>query len=123
LSRRWVSFAQQPVEVGVAGGFRSQNEELGNLVRVQAADGFFELGEVGGGGLDEEQELGRGFDLPLPAVDRGEAGDDVDACGESLVDEGAGDVFGFVARAGGGHDQASFGGGYHSYRVRVTDCR
>jgi len=109
---------QQPLEVGFAGGFRSEDDELGNLVGVQAADGLFEAGEVRSCGFDEEQKFGRSFDLALPAVDGREAGNDADAGGELLVDEGSGDALGFFARAGGGQDQAGFGGGYNHRCVR-----
>ncbi len=104
---------KEPIEVWVAGRFRMQDEELGNVVGVQAAERFFEAGEVAGGGLDEEQDFGRGFNFALPTIDGGEAGDDVGAGGEALVYEGAGDALGFVLGAGGGEDEADFGGGYN----------
>lgn len=43
-------------------------------------------------GLDQKHHLGVVFDRPLPAVDGHDAGDDVDAGGVPLRDEGARDV-------------------------------
>jgi hypothetical protein len=60
---------KEPIEVWVAGRFRMQDEELGNVVGVQAAERFFEAGEVAGGGLDEEQDFGRGFNFALPKME------------------------------------------------------
>lgn len=104
---------EEPVEIRLAGGFWSEDEELGDVVGVEAAERGFDLVEVGGGGFDEEQDFFGFFDVALPAVDGREAGDDVDAGGEVFIDEEAGDALGFVAGAGGGEDEAGFGGGYY----------
>jgi hypothetical protein len=116
--------------VRLAAGFRSEDEELGDFIGVEAADGFFEALEISGGGFDEEQKFGSGFNLALPAIDGGEAREDVDAGGEAIVDERTRDALSFVVRGGGGEDQTDFGGGYgHTgnkkqglgYRVRVWE--
>jgi hypothetical protein len=114
-------FAEEPVEVGFAGGFGCEDEELGDFIGVEAAEGRFEESEAGGGGFDEEKEFGGGFDFTFPAVDGGEAGNDIDAGGEALVDERAGEVFGFFARARGGEDETDFGGGYEHTGDRVQE--
>ena len=113
LIPRWFAGLDEPVEVRLAGGFGSEDEEFRDLVGVELTEGGFEGFEVGGGGLNEEQSFGGGLDFALPAIDGGEAGDDADAGGEPLVDESAGDALSFFAGAGSGQDQASFGGGYN----------
>lgn len=82
-------------------------------------EGGFEGVEIGGGGFDEEQDFGAGRDGSPPAIDRGDAGDDVDAGGQALFDEGTSDVFGFILGDGGGEDDATISGGYGHMRNRV----
>ncbi len=118
LSPRWFAGLDEPVEVRLAGGFGSEDEEFRDLVGVELTEGGFEGFEVGGGGLNEEQSFGGGLDFALPAINRGEAGDDVDAGGKALVDKGAGDALSFFAGAGSGQDQASFDGGYNHRCIR-----
>ncbi len=108
---RRTSGLEKPVEVGLAGGFRSQDEEFGDFVGVEIADCIFYLVETGCRGFDEEQDFNGSFDLSLPSIDGGEAGYDVDAGGEVVADEGAGDALGLLAGAGGGKDDAYIGGG------------
>jgi hypothetical protein len=103
---------EKPVEPGLAGGFGGEDEKLGDLVGVEAVQGGFEGVKISGGGLDEQQDFISGFPGSLPTVDGSDAGNDVDAGGETLVNEGASDALGFVLRDGGGEDQATIGGGY-----------
>jgi hypothetical protein len=90
---------------------------------MEAVQGDFERVEIGGGGFDEEQDFSGGFQGSLPTVDGGDAGDDVDAGGETLADERAGDALGFVLGDGGGKDEATIGGGYGHCRVQGTGYR
>lgn len=105
---------EDPVEVRVACKLRSEDQKLRDLVGMKTAERFFHRLEVGGGGFDEKQDFGSGFDGSLPAVNRSKSWDDVDARGKALIDEGAGDAFGFVAGAGGGENETRIGrGNYH----------
>ena len=114
---------KQPVEPGLAGAFGGEDEEFGDLVGMEAVQGDLEGVKIGGGGLDEEQDFSGSFHGTLPTVDGGDAGDDVDASGETLVDEGASDAFGFILGDGSGEDEATIGGRYGHCRVPGTGYR
>lgn len=103
----------------MGGGLGSEHEELGNVVGVQIAQRGFEGVEMLRGGLDEEQNFARGFDGAVPAIDRRETGQEIDARGHALLHERVGDALGFVTRAGGGEDEAGFCGGQDHMRYRV----
>jgi len=47
----------------------------------------FESGDLGGAGLEQQQGLGRRFNLPLPPVDGVDGGDECGAGGEALLDQ------------------------------------
>lgn len=79
-----------------------EDEELGDGVGVEAAEGGFESREARGGGFDEEEDFGGFLHFALPAVDGFDLGDEVDAGGEVLLDERGGDAFGFFNAADGG---------------------
>jgi len=103
----------EPAKVGLAGGIRSEDEELRDFVRVEVADSVFDLVEMGCGGFDKEQGFFGCFDFSLPTINGGQARDDVDAGSEVFLHEGAGDLFGFVAGGRSGEDEAYIGGGYN----------
>lgn len=79
---------------------------------MEAAQSRFEALDVCTGGLDKEENLGGGFDVALPAIDGSEAGNDIEAGGELIVKQGAGDLLGLFARACCGEDETCVDGGY-----------
>jgi hypothetical protein len=92
----------QPRKISVRTAEDRENQELGNVVRVQAGDGQFHLGDEVRAGLDHHQDFGRGFNLALPAVNRLHAGQDIDAGSHLLFDQATGDAFGLLAIGAGG---------------------
>ena len=81
---------------------------------MEAEDFPFEGFEALGSGLDEEQGFAGTFEFALPGVDRfHRCGEDVDAGGEVLFDDGACDFAGFGERAAGDQDEAEWRGAWH----------
>ena len=60
-------------------------------------------------GLDQHQHFGRGFDAALPAVNRLHARQDIDAGGQTLLDQAMGDPFGLLAIGAGGKNDLKIG--------------
>jgi hypothetical protein len=93
---------RQPRKISVRTAKDRQHQELGNLVRVQAGNRRFHVGDEIGAGFDQHEYFARGVDLALPAVNRLHAGQDIDAGGHLLLDQAMGDALGlFVIGAGG----------------------
>ena len=59
----------EPREIGLAGGFDPQNQELGCLVGVQLVQPGFKGGKLLRAGLEQQQGFRGALDLALPAVD------------------------------------------------------
>ncbi len=55
---------REPVEIGVADPLDVKHQKLGGLVAVQGEQAGFQGGELVGGGLEQEQGLRGGLDLP-----------------------------------------------------------
>ena len=70
-------------------------------------------------GLDEQQLLGRGFDLSLPAIHRGHGRDQVDAGRKTGIDTVTGDGFSLGRRHVGQYQQGVCGGSDISHRLIV----
>lgn len=71
---------------------------------MEAEDLPFEGFQAAGGGLNQEEMFAGGFDFSFPAVDGFDgSGVDVDAGGEVLLEEGAGDFAGF-GEGGAGYE-------------------
>ena len=91
-----------------------EGDDFRGVVGVAGADGGFEGRVAVGGGFDQERDFAGGFDSALPAIDRLDAGQDIDAGSEFFFDErqrdGVGD--GFIRAIG--DDQQGFHG------VRLT---
>lgn len=96
----------EPLEVRFGGGFGIQDEELGQFVGVHLTDPGFDAVQVFRCGLDQQQNLRGVLHSALPSIDRREPRDEIDAGGETLVDEYASNALGFVARTGGGENEA-----------------
>ncbi len=73
------------------------------------------LAGVGGPGLDQQQDFGRGFDRALPAVNRLHAGQDIDAGSQMLLDQAMGDAFGLLAIGAGGENNLKIGHMFTKY--------
>ena len=79
-------------------------EDLGQLVRVDLLDRLAHALELAGARLDEEEQLAVVADAPLPAVDRVDVRDDVDARRLAVADQRVGDVERLVLRPDRGDD-------------------
>src|SRR5882757_2665478 len=78
---------------------------------MEAENFFFEGLQAAGGGFNQEKVFAGGFDFTFPAIDGFHRGGlDVDAGGEVLLEEGAGDFAGFGGRGAGYEDEAELGG-------------
>jgi len=92
----------EPVEIGRAGGFDREDEELGSLVSVEGVEAGFEGGELGGGSFEQEQSFGGGFNLALPPVDGLCGGQEGGAGGQAFFDQRAGELGGGFGGVVGG---------------------
>src|ERR1035438_1798432 len=92
----------QPFEVGVAGSFNAENQELRGLVTVQLVQASFKGGQLIGAGLEKKQGFRGGLDLALPVINGLDGWDQGGAGCEALLDEGAGEAVGLVRGGGGG---------------------
>ena len=112
-----------PLQVGGKARLDRKREEFRAVVGVQFGEsdleGFDRLG-----GLDQEDRLSVVMDLPLPAVDRARAGEDVHAGGEPLFDEGAGETGRLVGGRGRDTevDQGSSRGGRSGERSPLIEA-
>jgi hypothetical protein len=69
-------------------------------------DGLAELLELFGGALDQEEDFRGGFQFVLPPVMGFDAGDEVDASGEMLLQDDVGDAACFQDGGSGDEDEA-----------------
>jgi len=92
----------QPIEVRMAGGFHSQNDEFRDLVGVQLVEADFESCQLLSVGLDEEQGFGGRLYLALPMIDGLDRGDQGCAGGQALFDQGATQTAGFAGAGASG---------------------
>lgn len=88
-----------------------QHKEFRDLVGMEVAQRGLEALKVRGGRLDEQQDFGGALYRSLPAIDGLDAGHEIDACGQMLLDEEMREALGLLARAGGGENDAEIGGG------------
>lgn len=102
----------QPFEVGMAGGFDAEDEELRGLVAVQLKQARFEGGELIGAGLEQEEGLRGGLDLALPAVDGLDGWNQGGAGGQPLFDQRAAQACCLLRIGRGGEDDAGWGAGF-----------
>jgi hypothetical protein len=86
-----------------------EGDALGQIVRVQFADGIAHRGKSFGGGFDQKQPLATLFDFSLPAVNRFDLRDDVHAGGEPAFDQRMRDLARFFFASGGGEDDLFVG--------------
>src|SRR6185295_4577458 len=81
-----------------------QDDELGQLVRMEFGQSFFQRGDTLARGLHDDLPLGVAFDAALPAIDREHRRQNVHARREFLVDQRARNLFGaLVVRDGRKH--------------------
>jgi len=97
----------EPVEVGLAGGFEAEDQEFGGFVAMELVDAGFEGGELIGAGFEEQEGFRGGLYFVLPVVDGLNGRDECGADGEPLLDQGAGELSGFVWIGTGGEDNSS----------------
>ena len=90
-----------PGEVRCVAALDREDDELGQLVRVQGDERLAQRLHLLRARLYDEEPLLVALDALLPAVDRDEPGHDVDARGEPALDERAGDALGVLGRAHG----------------------
>jgi hypothetical protein len=76
---------------------------------MEREDACFEGGVARAGGFDEQQVLVVAGDLALPAVDRADRAEDVDAGGERFADQRLGDALAVGTRRDGDQDNQGVG--------------
>src|ERR1700752_1090049 len=84
------SVLENPVEIGLVAQLHLDRDDLGKFVWVEPEDRLPELIETRGGRLDQQQRFAVLLDFALPAVDRLDLRDDVDAGGVAGLHQGAG---------------------------------
>lgn len=80
--------AKDPLPIGTGNLFRGQGDDFRDVVGVEFGERFLELGKSGGGGLENGEDLGGGFQFSLPAVDRLDGWDEIDTGRELPFHEG-----------------------------------
>ncbi|OGT87443.1 MAG: hypothetical protein A2286_01630 [Gammaproteobacteria bacterium RIFOXYA12_FULL_61_12] len=81
--------------------FHPKGDDLGHIVRMQRHKRLLKFVEPGAAGLDQQQGLLGPLDFSLPAIDRGNAGKDIDTGGKPGINESDGDLLGGLSvRAG-----------------------
>jgi hypothetical protein len=76
---------------------------------MKALDRRLHFAAVGGAGLDQQQDFGRGFDAALPTVDRLQAGQNIDAGRQLELDQAMGDKVSLFAIGAGGENDLKIG--------------
>ena len=89
--RRRFGRVAQPPEIGGAPAGERHDDELRDLVGMELGDATFERLEPRGRRLDDHLALALALDCAMPRVDRLHLRQDVDARGQALADEGAGE--------------------------------
>src|ERR1039458_5424872 len=89
--------------------FYIQTNAFRDFVGVEFRNCVADLNEGRGGCLDHQKPFPSFVHVALPSVDRRNLGHDVDAGGETALDEMAGDFVRFFFRPGGGEDDSFVG--------------
>lgn len=85
-----------PLEIDGAPSRSGDDDELGQLVRMELSKPLLECGQRVAGRLDHELTLTVALDRSLPSINRHHGRMDVDAGGQALINESARDLLGRV---------------------------
>ena len=89
---RLLGVVVDPVQIGRQAGVYWDCHDFRKFIRVERSETLLKFGITAGIAFDYKQIFAAGLDLVMPAVDRFNARDDVDASGQFLLYQCGGDV-------------------------------
>lgn len=87
-----VTVIADPIEIRRVAGYYWDGNQLGKFVRMQPQQSFSQRFDAVQSGFDQQQDLGIIVQCTLPAIDRTQSGNDIDASGKSFLNQRACDL-------------------------------
>lgn len=84
----WNDAAEDPRAIRFGDLVGRKRDDFRDVVGVERREGLLEGGENGAGGFENTENFRGGFDLPFPAINRLDGGDEIDASGELSFHQG-----------------------------------